>query len=56
MIKRYVAKALTVDEGAVSNTKAGNLVKAAANSMTCDVFRLDHVIWRYQSKRPYLKE
>lgn len=55
MIKRYVAKAITVDEGSVSNTKAGNLVKAAASKMTCDVFNLDHVIWRYQSKRPYLK-
>ena len=56
MIKRYVAKALTVDESAVSNTKAGNLVKAAAKSVNSDVFALDHVIWRYQSKRPYLRD
>ena len=55
MIKRYVAKAIGVEERDVTNTMAGLLVKAAAKSMHCDAFGLDHVIWRYQSGRPHLK-
>lgn len=56
MIKRYVAKAIGVKEDGVSNKAAGLLVKAAAESMNCDAFGLDHVIWRYQSGRPHLKD
>jgi hypothetical protein len=51
MIKRYVASAIGSTEAAIPNRKAGALVKEAAKVMNCDVYGLDHTIWRYQSGR-----
>ena len=56
MVKRYVAKATGVTEPELPNRKAGALVKAAAKAMGCDVYAIDHVIWRYQSKRLHQKD
>lgn len=53
MITRYVARAIGGTERDVSNRTAGALVKHAAKEMGCDVFGLDHAIWRYQSGRPH---
>jgi hypothetical protein len=56
MIKRYVAKAIGQTPSELENRKAGALVKAAAKRMGCNVYALDHTIWRYQSNRPHQQD
>lgn len=56
MVKRFVARAIGVTEQQLTNHKAGGLVKAAAQAMACDVYGLDHAIWRHTSGRPHQQE
>lgn len=56
MVKRFVARAIAVPEQQLANNKAGSLVKAAAEALGCDVYGLDHAIWRHASGRPHQHE
>ncbi|CQD24761.1 hypothetical protein BN1232_06365 [Mycobacterium lentiflavum] len=56
MVKRFVARAIGVHEHQLANRKAGSLVKAAAEAIGCDVYGLDHAIWRHTSGRPHQQE
>jgi hypothetical protein len=51
MIRRFVSRALGIDEAMLSLERARNLVIAAAAEFGVPASTLDHAIWRYESGR-----